>query len=816
MEFIHELGEPDSVDRCLLGGKGFVLSRLRRGGFPVPPGFVVTTDAYRVFLTENGLRAPVEATCTESRVRGFRVALERASIPSSVCARVCAAYRALGVDEVAVRSSAVAEDRVSGSFAGQFGTLLYVSGCKQVLLAIRHCWASLWTESALSYMQRVRGHGDDPAMAVVVQAMVDAACSGVAFTLDPVSGDRDVILVEVVAGGGGSLVAGTAVPDRYRISRSNKRARVRAIRAGFSGLDEVVRIAQAIEAWAGRPQDIEWAIDGRGQVRVLQARPITAAGDGGQQVVARWTRDNVGEVLPDPLTPLSWSILDPMTNSAFVKMLTRLGVRDDRDTLLFGLFHGRVYLNQTRFQGLVSRFHPSRAGFRAFPQLVLTGFRALWLLWRLPGEGQAVMGNVLACEASTDATDLAACTRQGLMEHLTEWRALCARVMQVHIPITTLASVLYQAVDKMLLWWAPGVASVVDVTAGTFKMYSAEAGRALAVLAGQVCEDDELCSAVLGTPVDAWEERLAETPAGRALWARLQRFLDDHGHMAAQEFELMVPRWREAPAVVFKSFQRQVRAALRGPTVDGSLDPGDVALRVRQRLGVFKRWVFGQVLRLAQTFTATRENLKYCFVIAYGHVRECYVNLASRLVHAGVLGASGDIFFLTADEINALVSAGTCPVPQAEVTTRREAWEREAQGKPPFALEQRRDGQTVVATSAKSGRRADGLLLRGVGGSAGLYTGRARVVRSPEDADLAPGEVLVAAATNPSWAPLFTVAGALVTEIGGVLSHGAIIAREYGVPAVLNIPEATERIRTGSLITVNGSEGTVRLLEEGQ
>ncbi len=722
-------------------------------------------------------------------------------MPAAVAAAIHDAYLALGAGAVAVRSSALAEDGVVASFAGQHETMLDVVGCDALLAAVRRCWLSLHSERARAYRRRLGRGGDAPLMAVVVQRMVPAVCSGVAFTqhpAHPVNGSRDVVVVEAVAGTGESLVSGRVTPSQYVVRRGDDPATVAGDLLDGERLTAVVRLARRVAAWAGRPQDVEWALDEAGSLYLLQARPITVAPGDSHEAVMRWTRDNVGEVLPDPVTPLSWSLLEPLGNRSFAALLRRLGIEDYPDAGLFGRFYGRVYFNQTLFQDMMSRFYPSHAGWQAAPRLALMGLRGWFLLQRLPAESDAVIADILAQRSAGG--------------DMSTWRELSVRAMEVHLAVSVMGELFYQALGKLLSRWGGGVTTVAALTTGLTGVRSAEAGRALAALARRVGRDERVRTLLLTAEPAALPALLAETEAGRELWERIESFLAEHGHSAAQEFELAAPRWRDDPAIILSALRAQVRAA-GDPRADPTADRLAATARVEQRLGPLQRRIFRFLLRRAQSLTMTRENLKYHFVIAHSRLRDLYLALAEQFVAAGQLSDPDDIFFLTAAEVAALSESGLEEV-AVRLAERRRAWEDDCRVRPPFAIEQR-NGRLHPSSPPAASVGDEGVLLRGFAASPGSYTGRARVVLAPGNgAGLEPGEVLVAPATSPGWAPLFLAAGALVTEIGGTLSHGAIIAREYGLPAVLNVIGATRHIHTGQLVHVDGSRGVVRLLEE--
>lgn len=804
---ILPLDQIGGIRRDRVGGKGYTLARMCRAGFPVPPGFVITVDAYRAFIAANDLDVLIgEAlACDPSPSASARIetAFEEARIPSAISDAVREAYHALGEGEVAVRSSAFAEDGEFASFAGQYQTVLDVVGLDALIAAVRCCWASLWSERALAYRARLPVMGQAPAMAVVVQRMVPAAQAGVAFSCDPVTGSRDVV-IEAVGGRGEALVSGGRTPRRYVVPRDGCAPSAQGAPELLSAarLENVVRLVHEVEAWAGRPQDVEWALDETGQIHLLQARPITLIGSSEADEAARWTRDNVGEVIPEPVTPLSWSVLEPLGNSAFAGVLQRLGIGEYPDGGLFGRFYGRVYFNQTLFQAMMARFYPSRAGWRALPRLAATALRAFLLLIRLPAESE---GAIQVVEEHRHST-----------KDLAFWRGLSTATMEVHLAVSVLAELLYQTLDKLLdLWGVDGIPATA-LTAGLTGVRSAEVGRALAALAGQVRRDEHLRALVLGAGVEDLEARLSETASGRALWAQIEAFLAEHGHIAAQEFELAAPRWRDDPAIILRVLRAQVRARGRSSAADPAKARRETIAQVEGKLSWPQGIVFRRLLRQAQVLTAARENLKYHIVIALGHLRDLYLAQAERLVVTGQLVSSDDIFFLTIGEVAALAEGRlTSGEIENRVADRRQKWEAAKRATPPFALDQLADGRLRTAAAPGTPEDGEAPLLRGFAASPGVYTGRARVVFTPDDGvALEPGEVLVAPSTSPGWSPVLLSAGALITEIGGTLSHGAIIAREYGLPAVLNVADATRRIRNGQMLQVDGGRGLVQFLEE--
>jgi pyruvate,water dikinase len=403
-----------------------------------------------------------------------------------------------------------------------------------------------------------------------------------------------------------------------------------------------------------------------------------------------------------------------------------------------------------------------------------------------------------------------------VLDRLADWRGLETAAMEVHLAVTVMAQLLYQALDKLLTRWGDGTATAATLTTGLTGLRSAEAGQALAALAQQVSQDEHMRALVLTTTPEALPARLAETNTGKTLWVQFEAFLAEHGHSSEQEFELAAPRWRDDPSITLSALQVQVRSIVHKPSVDHSaLRLGTIA-QIDNQLNPLKRWLIKRLLHWAEDFTVTRENLKYHFVIAHSRLRDLYLAIAARLVADGFLEGTDDVFFLTAEEVADLVEGRLTPDESLErVDERRKAWKSDRRNVPPSVFDQYPDGRLQPVMPTVESESDSDQLLSGLAASPGSYTGRARILLTQADReDIEPGEVLVVPAINPAWAPLLLGAGALVTEIGGILSHSAIIAREYGLPTVLNVTGATRYIRTGQLVHVDGSQGIVRLLGE--
>jgi phosphohistidine swiveling domain-containing protein len=769
----------EAADATRYGGKAAGLARLIAAGLPVPDGFSVA--------------------------------------PEATAAEIQAALGELGDGPVAVRSSAAGEDGAYTSFAGQHLTELGVEGADAVLEAIERCRSSL---AGSEDYRATRGVGAGE-MAVVVQRMVEASAAGVAFTADPVSGDRDVVLVDAVRGLGEDLVAGRKHPDHWAIARDGTIRECRPVgETPVLADDDALGVAAlAVRAETnGDAVDVEWALDGRGELWLLQARPVTAAGAPPDFEALlrpgevpgpddRWTRAIGDEFWADATSPFYFSAMGRGVDERVTKDLARLRglpVEDDRPTLR--LYGGRVYWSEEsafeivslapksmRTERVVSRLSPPmRERAEQEPFVLRKRLRADFNQWRRAPEGRIGVAYELLDEFSSGSQAWAehfesapSATREDLrarwaeIEEQGRWSSDLVRWgMSVHP--TALLLLLATWCEKWLE--DPGLAGIL--------------------LSG-------LPTRTLDVNRDLW--LLGRHADGPDFDAALDEFLARHGHRSGTR-EPAEPRWRDEPEVV---------AALARST-RGSPDPEDLLRQAGERreaaerdalarLGFVRRRVFKRVLDLARTYTRFREDQRYDADRFFAAMRT-YALAAGRLaVEQGRLAAPEDAFMLTPEEIDALLDGRERPHAggwRGLVAGRRAVYERAKHVLPPTFLV----GDEVVAEDDE--RPAEGEALSGTAVSTGVVEAVARVVPNLEAAArLGAGEVLVTSNTDPGWTGLFMRAAGLVLETGGLLAHGAIVAREYGLPAVTAVPDATVRIPDGARVRVDGQAGTVTLLD---
>jgi pyruvate,water dikinase len=833
MTVIRHFQEITQLDGDDVGGKGLSLGLLTRAGLPVPPGFCITSMAYRQangrFLQANG----------------------------NLAEQIRAAYRNLGAGQVAVRSSATAEDGAVTSFAGQQETVLGVAGEEAVIAAVARCWDSLAWERSAAY-RRKQGVGESGlAMAVVVQRLVPAEVSGVLFTRDPLDPEGRKMLVEASWGLGESVVAGKVTPDRFHLDRETGQvldrhmgtkttmvtasgpAPVPAEKQAQSCLDDarlcdLAALARRVEAFYGDARDVEWAwSDGR--FWLLQARPITAGGHAEREQVRReeiealraraepsgtvWSRYNLSEILPEP-TPMTWSIVRRFMSGrgGFGLMYRDLGFDPDPsldEEGVFDLVCGRPYCNLSREPRLVFRQLPFEHPFAVlkaaphkalYPKPVLNPSRAGWRFWlKLPILLPVLFWKLMRSE--TRIRRLGRTLPQHMREELLPAFAAETQREAAQDPAKLDTPVL---LDRLHYWITR---TLYDFARDSLKP-TALAGvalknieNALAPSLGQERATAALGELSLGVRPDA----AADLPSAinELTGGRLDRasFLERFGHRASQEMELAHPRWAEDHAALDRmvaagrSGENTVESNLAAAAATAEFPPAWPRIATEAKLTDSEKAALETELALLHTHLALRETAKHYFIMGYALIRRFLVELDRR--H----DLNGGIFYLTLEELPDLAAGKDLSAIIGQRRRRRTL---------ALSLEV---PQVLFSDDLEAIGRATPLegagTLHGVPLSAGVAEAPALVLHEPENAAIpAQPYILVCPSTDPAWVPLFVHARGLLMETGGVLSHGAIVAREFGLPAVAGLPEILRRVQTGQRLRVDGGSGTVSVLAE--
>ena len=835
VRWILDLG---AADVAIAGGKGANLGELACAGLPVPDGFVLTTAAYAVAARAAGVDPRDPAGGAER--------LRTAPVPGAIAATACGAYAALGGGPVAVRSSATAEDLPGASFAGQQDTFLNVAGEEALLDAVRRCWASLWNERAVAY--RAANGIDDTtvALAVVVQCMVDAAVAGVLFTANPITGTRRRAAIDAVRGLADALVSGAVDPDHYLVdARSGRVLERRGDALDDARLRELAAMGVRVEAHYGAPQDIEWAVDHSGTLWLVQSRAITTlyplpadAPDPDRDVRAYFSA-NVPQGFFDPFTPMgvetfrliSGSLAaalgrpmrdpiraNPVLKEAGMRIFADLTevVRSPLGRRVLGGVLGIMEVRSARLlPALVDdpRLSPGdrrsmRAAIRVVVRLLVRGGVASILVRGLRNPArmrEQVLADADAVVRRPVAADLTPGQRIDAFERLfMEWPGrlfpkLVGLVGTAMVPYGLAGGILGdRARPDELQTVLRGLSHnpTIEMDLALWALAHDARGNAASLTALQNTDADDLAARYRAGTLPAW------------LQERFRAFLAVYGHRAVGEIDLGVARWADDPAHLFRAVQGYLRLPSDAEAPDaqfarGAREAEAMAAELLGRVHGPRRRVLGALLRRVRANAGAREHPKFQVIRLFAKGRVLLAPVGADLASRGLLSSPDDLWYLTLAEMRRAVRGEDL---RALVTERRTQYGREMVRRhiPRVLLP---DGTDVEAAYAPP---ADGA-LRGSPASPGTVTAVARVVRSPHTARLEPGEILVAPSTDPGWTPLFLTAGGLVMEMGGMMSHGAVVAREYGIPAVVGVAGATERIATGQRITVDGSAGTVAL-----
>jgi rifampicin phosphotransferase len=866
--YVLGLEEIDKTQVALAGGKGANLGELSRiEGIRGPAGFCVTTDAFRRIMTtaagmdasldrlsrlDSGDRQAIRTLSAE-----IRRTIEGIAVPDDLAAAIARSVSRLGGDAAyAVRSSATAEDLPTASFAGQQDTYLNVVGLAGILEHVSRCWASLFTERAVTYRLRSGFDHRKVQMAVVVQQMVFPQAAGILFTADPVTANRKVVSIEASFGLGEALVAGLVNPDVYQVRDGEivakavaaKQLAIYALPAGGTREQaiepasqeqaaltdaQIVRLAQLgrrIEAHFGHPQDIEWCLVGD-EFQIVQSRPITtlfpipAASDQGNHVYI-----SVGhqQMMTDPMKPLGLSFWQmttprPMAEAGgrlFVDVTQTLGSPASRAGLLNVAGRSDPLVGDA-LRTVVERgdFIPALPdGSRgdmppgSEPATIETDAAIVTGLIERSRAAIATLKRDIRGKSGTALADFILANIQELRRFMFDPQSL---------PVILAGMQAAWQLNERVQEWLGEKNAADTLTQSVPGNVTAEMGLALLDVADVIRPHPDVVAFLQHVEDETFLDELPALDGGREARDAIAAYLDKYGMRCVGEIDITRPRWSERPTTLLPMILANVKNAEPGAGErrfeQGRRQAMDKEQELLARLralpdeegpdGEPKAEEAKRLIDRIRTFAGYREYPKYHMVSCYFVYKQALLNDADRLVQAGVLRDREDIFYLRFDEFGELVR--TNQVDDELIRQRKDAYRSYQALTPPRVLTS--DGEAVTG----SYRRADvpAGALTGLPVSAGTVEGRARVILDMADADLEAGDILVTAYTDPSWTPAFVAIKGLVTEVGGLMTHGAVIAREYGLPAVVGVEHATRLIRDGQRIRVHGTDGYVEILD---
>ncbi len=862
---LDEITKGDFLD---VGGKGANLGEMINSGLPVPGGFVLLTASYRRFVEANGLEQIINILLQGAdqdgpqgleeaalKIQGY---FEEAAVPDDILEAIGRAYESIGNVEVAVRSSATAEDLPGTSFAGQYNTYLNVRGIDELSRTVKHCWASLWNYRALSYRVKQNiGHGD-LAHGVVVQKMINAEKSGILFTANPVNGRRDQMLLSSSWGLGEAIVGGEVTPDQWIMDKEKNaileeraaKKEVMTVRkengvefvAVAPGMQEQVTLnrdevlhlldlGHKVERYFGSPQDIEWAYQD-GKYFLVQTRPITSLYPLPEPVKNRGglrihiNMNILSQGMQEPLTPMGEHIF--MVNVVGPAKLFDRNIKDEDDLWWCQSVGGRIFLDYTEMlrdekkwekminndyisdqdplaaSALLQWLEKNREEITAgksiiVPYMLKKLIPTLKLFW--PMGAAMAYGTMFPLKAREKAL-------AGWQKVVDDTRAGAGKLRTISEKL--------DYIDERLDTFIKSGWSTLSLIAPSFR--NVEKAEKMASRYLQDTADFRLVEKSLPynsttemgmdmmRTAKALDER-GEEPSIEA--PEVIAFLEKYGHRSVEEVDIGIPRWDEEPEYVIgliksyidnQSYEQGLENFYRGA------EEAEAAIKriTAQLEEAGRKKLAVKVERLLRNYREVfglREQSKFALTQVYHVVRRLLIEIGEELKSMGMLDEALDIFYVHTRDIRSGVNL------KEIAAANKEAYNCFMNMAAPRLLAS--TGESIFAAAEE----VDGCLT-GIPVSAGVYEGRARILYSPEESSrLEKGDILVTRGTNPAWTPMFLNLGAIVMESGGPISHGAVVAREYGVPAVVGVGEATNLIKDGQMIRVNGESGQVTLLD---
>jgi rifampicin phosphotransferase len=862
-DLIMAIATPDASLE-IVGGKARSLAILATHEMPVPSGFVITTEGYNKFVEASGLSASIHNALTdlvdydtkaiEAASGNIQSLFNTSKLELEQTAEILNEYSQLDHPAVAVRSSATAEDLPELSFAGQQETYLNVQGDTALLTAIKHCWSSLWSARAITYRLKHNIDQKNISMAVVVQSMLEPQVSGILFTANPVTGDRSEIMINASYGLGEAIVGGQVSPDSFILDRDELTTKetligskeVEIVQSGDQGvsirsinpdkqaepsmtetaLSDLARLGLHIEQlFQDVPQDIEWAI-ADGQIYCLQSRPITHLPvaplkdvmwepeyEGGKLI-----RRQVVENMPDPLSPL------------FSELYLEVGLEHSMDQLMdhwkapfdVGDFITRPIF--TTVNGYAYCRADYRIPWRQIPAMILWYLRMLPTMLRdlIPQWQDHALPDYLAVIEHWESQGTASASDEQLLSGLRKLTIADADYWFSLTMVVGIAKVTDGALHTFVSRLIKGEL-ISGMFLRGFPSKTMEAMTDLEAIARQIQDQQTLMDLVRRTPAKHLPEVLQQHEDGVNVLSNLFAYLQKYGHQVYNldfveqtQAEDPLPVLLSLKGLVSKNLSRDVNQQEEMVAQRDSLEAQTSA-----SLGPVRRWIFRKLLGWAQTYGPFREESLFYMGAAWPVLRRITKELGKRLVEAGTLTSPDDTFYLRTSELEAACLArqeGRAMAELAETVSERFEL-REARKKlhpPPMVPEGRYKFGIVDMSFMETQKRNkdESMVLKGFAVSPGKITGTASVIMSPTDFEkMQPDTILVCPTTTPAWTPLFSQATALVTDIGGILAHGSIVARECGIPAVMGTGNITTRIVTGQQITVDGEAGTVTIID---
>nr|WP_284708701.1 phosphoenolpyruvate synthase [Sporomusa sphaeroides] len=868
--YVLGLQELDKTKLMTVGGKGANLGELSRiEGIRVPDGFCVTTEAYKRIIDQSPefnlllgqlslLEADDRQRIAEISVR-IRKIIEAIAIPKDISEDITGFLSRLGEkDAYAVRSSATAEDLPTASFAGQQDTYLNIIGKEAILKHISKCWASLFTERAVTYRLQNGFDHRKVHLSVVVQKMVFPQAAGILFTADPLTSNRKVLSVDAGFGLGEALVSGLVNADIYKVCNgkvidkkiSVKKLAVYALKAGGTQVQEtpperqnsqvltdeqilsLTRMGRKIEEHFGHPQDIEWCL-ADDSFYIVQSRPITTL----YPIPEAKTQENhvyvsVGhqQMMTDPMKPLGLSFFllttqAPMRKAGgrlFVDVTDNLASSDSRDILLEAMGHSDPLIkdalmtiiergdfiksspadNKDQSSGNNNQDMPSSGSFAQSeydPTIVSD------LIKRSQASIAELKRNIQT-KSGSDLFDF-------ILEDIPQLKKILFDSQSLTVIIAAMEASAW--INETMLKWLGEKNAADTLSQSVPNNITSEMGLELLDVADVIRPYPEIIEYLQHVTEDDFLEEIVKFDGGQATQDAIYAYLNKYGMRCVGEIDITKTRWSEKPTILVPVILSNIKNFEPNASKRKFEQGRREALKKEQELldrlkqlpdGEQKVEETKRMIDLIRNFSGFREYPKYGMINRYFVYKQALLKEAEQLVQAGVIQDKEDIYYLTLEELRETVHTNKLDYPI--ISQRKDEYKVYEKLTPPRVITS--DGEIITGKYKRENLPAQAII--GLPVSAGVIEGRARVISSLEDADLENGDILVTAFTDPSWTPLFVSIKGLVTEVGGLMTHGAVIAREYGLPAVVGVENATKLIKDGERIRVHGTEGYVEIL----
>ncbi|WP_347491616.1 phosphoenolpyruvate synthase [Desulfoscipio sp. XC116] len=860
---------------AVVGGKGLNLGELSRiEGIRVPDGFCVTTEAYKKTIGHNrelnALLDQLSALKVDDRERigavsgKIRRVIEEMEIPGDIAEEIQRYLAKYGEEHAyAVRSSATAEDLPLASFAGQQDTYLNIKGKDAVLRHVSKCWASLFTDRAVIYRMQNGFEHRKVYLSVVVQRMIFPQVSGIMFTADPVTSNRKVLSIDASFGLGEALVSGLVNPDIYKVRDGRivdktipaKKLAVYALEEGgteereieparqnMQALtdEQVLRlegVGRKIEAYFGRPQDIEWCLadDAFCSFFIVQSRPITTLfpipeNDGRMRVYISFGHQ---QMMTDAIRPLGMSFFQLLTvdfpmrkagGRLFWEVTHDLASSIGRK-IIFGTMGKSDPLAVNAINSLMQR----KDFLASLPRGKRSiGMRTEGMSWAMPVEALKIYCKNDAAVVQSLIARNEASIRE-LRQRITNVSGdeLFAFIVRDHKQLkevmydprgygAIVAAVLVSGwINKKMEKWLGEKSAADTLSQSVPNNVTSEMGLALLDVADVVRQYPAVMEYFQHAGDETFFEDLAKLEGGDAVSDSLRAFLEKYGMRCPGEIDITRSRWSEQPTALIPAILSNIKnfapnagsVKFEQARLEAEQKEWELLNRLEQLPGgKRKAKKTKRMISVLRNFIGYREYPKYGFIQRYWIYKQALLQEAAKLVQKGVIREKEDIYYLSFEELREVVR--TNRLDYSIIAGRKEAYEVYEKLTPPRVMTS--EGE-IIHGEFNSGNIPEGA-LPGIPVSAGIIEGRARVILKMEEADIEEGDILVTVFTDPSWTPLFVSVKGLVTEVGGLMTHGAVISREYGLPAVVSVENATKRIRDGQRIRVNGTEGYVEII----